>query len=79
MKHGKQPRCYVVAGPNGAGKTTFALKYLPRIASCYDFINADEIAKAWYIHGVTPLLLFGTVGPPAATGDRPQPRNRYGD
>lgn len=50
MKHGKQPRCYVVAGPNGAGKTTFALKYLPRIASCYDFINADEIAK-----GLSPL------------------------
>lgn len=50
MKHEKQPRCYIVAGPNGAGKTTFALKYLPRIASCYDFINADEIAK-----GLSPL------------------------
>lgn len=50
MKHGKQPHCYVVAGPNGAGKTTFALKYLPCIASCYDFINADEIAK-----GLSPL------------------------
>ena len=50
MKHKKQPRCYIVAGPNGAGKTTFALKYLPRIASCYDFINADEIAK-----GLSPL------------------------
>ena len=50
MKHEKQPHCYVVAGPNGAGKTTFALKYLPRIVSCYDFINADEIAK-----GLSPL------------------------
>ena len=50
MKHAKQPHCYVVAGPNGAGKTTFALKYLPRIASCYDFVNADEIAK-----GLSPL------------------------
>ena len=50
MKHGKQPHCYVVAGPNGAGKTTFALKYLPQIASCHDFINADEIAK-----GLSPL------------------------
>ena len=50
MKHGKQPHCYVVAGPNGAGKTTFALKYLPRIVSCHDFINADEIAK-----GLSPL------------------------
>ena len=50
MEHKKQPHCYVVAGPNGAGKTTFALKYLPRIVSCYDFINADEIAK-----GLSPL------------------------
>ena len=50
MKREKKPRCYVIAGPNGAGKTTFALKYLPLIASCYDFINADEIAK-----GLSPL------------------------
>ena len=50
MKREKQPQCYVIAGPNGAGKTTFALKYLPRIASCYDFINADEIAR-----GLSPL------------------------
>ena len=50
MKQGKHPRCYVVAGPNGAGKTTFALKYLPLIASCRDFVNADEIAK-----GLSPL------------------------
>ena len=50
MKREKQPQCYVIAGPNGAGKTTFALKYLPLIASCYVFINADEIAK-----GLSPL------------------------
>ena len=50
MKLGKQPHCYVVAGPNGAGKTTFALEFLPRIVSCHDFINADEIAK-----GLSPL------------------------
>ena len=50
MKREKKPQCYVIAGPNGAGKTTFALKYLPLIASCYDFINADEIAK-----GLSPL------------------------
>ena len=50
MKHERQPQCYVIAGPNGAGKTTFALKYLPLIAFCYDFINADEIAK-----GLSPL------------------------
>ena len=50
MKREKQPQCYVIAGPNGAGKTTFALKYLPSIVSCFDFINADEIAK-----GLSPL------------------------
>ena len=50
MKEEKQPRCYIFAGPNGAGKTTFALTYLPVMASCYDFINADEIAK-----GLSPL------------------------
>ena len=44
------PVCYIVAGPNGAGKTTFALQYLPKIVSCNNFINADEIAK-----GVSPL------------------------
>ena len=46
----KKPQCYIVAGPNGAGKTTFALTYLPMIAECHDFINADEIAK-----GLSPL------------------------
>ena len=50
MSAKKQPVCYIVAGPNGAGKTTFALQYLPKIVSCKNFINADEIAK-----GVSPL------------------------
>ena len=50
MSAKKQPICYIVAGPNGAGKTTFALQYLPKIVSCNNFINADEIAK-----GVSPL------------------------
>ena len=50
MNAKKQPICYIVAGPNGAGKTTFALQYLPKIVSCNNFINADEIAK-----GVSPL------------------------
>ena len=45
MSAKKQPICYIVAGPNGAGKTTFALQYLPKIVSCNNFINADEIAK----------------------------------
>jgi predicted ABC-type ATPase len=37
-------RIIVIAGPNGAGKTTFALEFLPKEASCPDFINADLIA-----------------------------------
>jgi predicted ABC-type ATPase len=45
-----KPTCYVVAGPNGAGKTTFALNYLPDIAGCRNFVNADLIA-----YGISPL------------------------
>jgi len=44
------PRFWVIAGPNGAGKTTFALEYLPRVANCTHFINADMIAA-----GLSPL------------------------
>ncbi len=46
----QKPTCYIIAGPNGAGKTTFAMKYLPKIADCRSFINADEIAR-----GLSPL------------------------
>ena len=42
--------CFIVAGPNGSGKTTFAESYLAAEAGCYNFINADLIAK-----GVSPL------------------------
>jgi len=45
-----QPVCRIIAGPNGAGKTTFALKYLPEIAHCKVFVNADLIA-----FGLSPL------------------------
>jgi predicted ABC-type ATPase len=45
-----QPICRIVAGPNGAGKTTFALKYLPEVAHCNVFVNADLIA-----FGLSPL------------------------
>ena len=38
------PVCWIIAGPNGAGKTTFALEYLPTVAQCNNFINADLIA-----------------------------------
>lgn len=44
------PTCWIIAGPNGAGKTTFALEYLPQIAQCSRFINADLIAA-----GLSPL------------------------
>jgi len=44
------PTCWIIAGPNGAGKTTFALEYLPTVANCSYFINADLIAA-----GLSPL------------------------
>jgi predicted ABC-type ATPase len=44
------PTCWIIAGPNGAGKTTFALEYLPKVAGCTHFINADLIAA-----GLSPL------------------------
>lgn len=46
----RQPTCWIIAGPNGAGKTTFALDYLPEVAGCEHFINADLIAA-----GLSPL------------------------
>jgi len=45
-----QPTCWIIAGPNGAGKTTFALEYLPNVAGCRRFVNADLIAA-----GLSPL------------------------
>lgn len=45
-----KPNCWIIAGPNGAGKTTFALEYLPKVAGCTHFINADLIAA-----GLSPL------------------------
>jgi len=45
-----KPVCRIIAGPNGAGKTTFALKYLPEVAHCRAFVNADLIAA-----GLSPL------------------------
>lgn len=50
MKTPLAPTCWIIAGPNGAGKTTFALEYLPTIANCRNFINADLIAA-----GLSPL------------------------
>jgi predicted ABC-type ATPase len=50
MKRKQKPTCFVIAGPNGAGKTTFALQYLPQIAGCRNFVNADLIA-----YGLSPF------------------------
>jgi len=44
------PTCWIIAGPNGAGKTTFAMEYLPKVARCTNFVNADLIAA-----GLSPL------------------------
>lgn len=44
------PVCWIIAGPNGAGKTSFALDYLPEVAECRHFVNADLIAA-----GLSPL------------------------
>ncbi|MFH0954218.1 MAG: AAA family ATPase [Verrucomicrobiota bacterium] len=46
----KTPTIYVIGGPNGSGKTTFAMEFLPKIAGCRNFINADLIAG-----GLSPL------------------------
>ena len=39
-----RPLIIIFAGPNGAGKTTFALDFLPQVAHCPVFVNADLIA-----------------------------------
>ncbi|MFA5422832.1 MAG: zeta toxin family protein [Phycisphaerae bacterium] len=46
----RNPTCYIIAGANGSGKTTFALRYLPQIAGCRNFVNADLIA-----YGISPF------------------------
>ena len=37
-------KIFIIAGPNGAGKTTFAREFLPGVAGCLQFVNADLIA-----------------------------------
>jgi predicted ABC-type ATPase len=39
------PNLYIIAGCNGAGKTTASMTVLPEILHCYEFVNADEIAR----------------------------------
>ena len=36
---------YIIGGCNGAGKTTASCTVLPELLHCYEFVNADEIAK----------------------------------
>ncbi len=50
MSDDGEKKLHIIAGPNGAGKTTFALEYLPQVAGCTRFINADLIAA-----GLSPL------------------------
>lgn len=38
-------RLFIISGCNGAGKTTASYTILPEILDCYEFVNADEIAK----------------------------------
>jgi len=40
-----EKKILILAGPNGAGKTTFARMFLPGLAECSEFVNADLIAS----------------------------------
>lgn len=40
-----KPNLYIVAGCNGAGKTTSSEVVLPELLQCYEFVNADNIAR----------------------------------
>jgi predicted ABC-type ATPase len=40
------PTLIIIAGPNGAGKTTFAQEYFSAEERRFEFVNADEIARA---------------------------------
>lgn len=39
------PNLYIISGCNGAGKTTCSYSILPEMLHCWEFVNADEIAK----------------------------------
>ena len=36
---------YIIAGCNGAGKTTATKRFLPAVLNCWQWVNADEIAR----------------------------------
>ena len=50
------PNLYIIAGCNGAGKTTASLTVLPEVLQCYEFVNADNIAK-----GLSPFNVEGVA------------------
>jgi predicted ABC-type ATPase len=50
------PRLIIIAGPNGAGKTTFAREYLSAEEAEFEFVNADEIARALSTRRGDPAL-----------------------
>jgi predicted ABC-type ATPase len=76
MKAGRATKkIVIIAGPNGAGKTTFARQFLPKEAGCFDFINADLIAR-----GLSPFapekaalqagkIMLGQIAHKAGRGD----------
>lgn len=47
---------YIIAGCNGAGKTTASLTILPSVLNCFEFVNADNIAK-----GLSPFNVEGVA------------------
>jgi predicted ABC-type ATPase len=50
------PNLYIIDGCNGAGKTTASLIVLPEVLHCYEFVNADNIAK-----GLSPFNFEGVA------------------
>jgi len=44
------PNVFMIGGPNGAGKTTCAMRLLPALLECEEYVNADSIAQ-----GISPF------------------------
>ena len=42
------PQLYMIGGPNGAGKTTIAFQLLPKLLSCYEYINDINCFCGWH-------------------------------
>jgi hypothetical protein len=77
MTSSTSPTCWIIAGPNGAGKTTFALQYLPQVANCRNFINADpEKSLAQKLQLPQCLMLEGLPGVHCTLSFNSMPLNR---